>query len=127
MNYRHAYHAGNVSDVFKHAVLVLLIEQLLQKDAGFCYIDTHAGQGRYDLTSEAADKTGEFRAGIAQLLAADPPPAVARYAGLVQAAQALQLYPGSPALVQALARPQDRMVLMELHPEDAAVLRRQFS
>ncbi len=30
MNYRHAFHAGNIADVFKHAVLVLLIEHLLQ-------------------------------------------------------------------------------------------------
>jgi 23S rRNA (adenine2030-N6)-methyltransferase len=130
MNYRHAFHAGNISDVFKHAVLVLLIEHLLQKDAAFCAIDSHAGQGRYDLTSEAADKTGEFRAGIGQLLAAAPAPELARYAALVMAAQpappALQIYPGSPALLQALLRPQDRLIAMELHPEDAAVLRREF-
>ncbi len=63
MNYRHAFHAGNIADVVKHAVLVQLIEQLCQKDAPFCYLDTHAGQGRYDLRSEAADKTGEFRDG----------------------------------------------------------------
>ncbi len=130
MNYRHAFHAGNISDVFKHAVLALLVEHLLQKDAAFCVIDSHAGQGRYDLTSEAADKTGEFRAGIARLLAAEVPPALARYAALVRAAQpappALQIYPGSPALLQALLRPHDRLIAMELHPEDAAVLRQEF-
>jgi 23S rRNA (adenine2030-N6)-methyltransferase len=130
MNYRHAFHAGNISDVFKHAVLVLLVEHLLQKDSAVCVIDTHAGQGRYDLTSEAAAKTGEFRAGIGRVLAAAPPAALARYSALVQAAQpaapALQIYPGSPALLQALLRPQDRLILMELHPEDAAVLRREF-
>jgi 23S rRNA (adenine2030-N6)-methyltransferase len=130
MNYRHAFHAGNISDVFKHAVLVLLVEHLLQKDSAFCAIDSHAGQGRYDLTSEAAEKTGEFRAGIGRLLSAEVPPALARYAALVRAAQpaapALQIYPGSPALLQALLRPHDRLVLIELHPEDAAVLRREF-
>ena len=130
MNYRHAFHAGNISDVFKHAVLVQLVEHLLQKDAALCVIDTHAGQGRYDLTSEAADKTGEFRAGIGRLLAEAVPPALARYAALVQTAQptppVLQIYPGSPALLQALLRPHDRLILMELHPEDAAVLRREF-
>ena len=31
MNYRHAYHAGNFADVFKHAVLVGLLEALKQK------------------------------------------------------------------------------------------------
>src|SRR5262249_21357013 len=87
MNYRHAFHAGNIADVFKHAVLVLLLEHRLQKDTAFCYIDTHAGIGRYDLTSEAAQKTGEFNAGIGRLLAAEPPPSLARYAALVRAAQ----------------------------------------
>jgi 23S rRNA (adenine2030-N6)-methyltransferase len=119
-----------MADVFKHAVLVLLIEQLLQKDGAICYLDTHAGLGRYDLTSEAAEKTGEFRAGIARLLAGDVPPELARYAALVRAAQStpsgLQVYPGSPALAQALLRPHDRLVLIELHPEDAATLRRAF-
>jgi len=130
VNYRHAFHAGCISDVFKHAVLVLLIEQLARKATPFCYIDTHAGCGQYDLTAEAAAKTGEFRAGIGRLLDGAPPPALARYAALVRAAQptpdALTVYPGSPALVQALLRPQDRMVLCELHPDDAAALRRRF-
>lgn len=130
MNYRHAFHAGNVADVVKHAVLVALIEQLRQKDTAFCYVDTHAGTGRYDLTSEAAAKTGEFQDGIGRLLARDPPPALAAYLSLVRAAQPqpdrVQIYPGSPALVQALLRPQDRAILVELHPEDVQVLRRQF-
>jgi 23S rRNA (adenine2030-N6)-methyltransferase len=130
VNYRHAFHAGNIPDVFKHAVLVALLEQLVQKDAAVCYIDTHAGAGRYDLTSEAAQRTGEFRVGIARLLAAEPPPALTRYAALVRVAQPtppdLTVYPGSPALARALLRPHDTMVLCELHPEDAATLRRAF-
>jgi len=130
VNYRHAFHAGGIADVFKHAVLVLLIEQLARKATPFCYIDTHAGCGQYDLTAEAAAKTGEFRAGIGRLLDGAPPPALARYAALVRAAQptldALTVYPGSPALAQALLRPQDGIVLCELHPDDAAALRRRF-
>lgn len=130
MNYRHAFHAGNIPDVFKHAVLIMLLEHLLQKDGAVCYIDTHAGVGRYDLASEAATKTGEFRAGIARLLAAEPPAALARYGALVRAAQptppALTVYPGSPALAATLLRPHDRLVLCELHPDDADALRREF-
>ena len=130
MNYRHAIHAGNIADVFKHAVLVLLIEQLLRKDAAVCYLDTHAGCGRYDLTDAAALRTGEFRAGIGRLLDAPPPAALARYAALVRAAQpmpaGLQIYPGSPALAHALLRPHDRLILCELHPDDATALRRLF-
>ena len=48
---------GNFADVFKHAVLALVIERLKLKDAAFRVIDTHAGIGVYDLGSEAAQKT----------------------------------------------------------------------
>jgi 23S rRNA (adenine2030-N6)-methyltransferase len=120
MNYRHIYHAGNFADVMKHALLVPLIRAMQRKDKPFLLLDTHAGIGRYDVTSEAAEKTGEWREGIGRLLDA-PPPALAAYVALVQS---LGLYPGSPALAAALLRPTDRLVLCELHPEDAAVLRR---
>jgi hypothetical protein len=33
MNYRHAYHAGNFADCFKHALLIALIDSLAR--AGF--------------------------------------------------------------------------------------------
>src|SRR6266852_2368799 len=98
MNYRHAFHAGGLADVFKHAVLVLLLERLIEKATACCYIDTHAGIGRYDLTDPSSEKTGEYREGIARLLEAGPPEALRRYAALVAAAQpsppALQIYPG---------------------------------
>ena len=61
--------------------------------------------------------------GIARLLD-DPPPALADYVGLVRS---LGLYPGSPAIVRALLRPDDRLACCELHPEDAAALRRHFA
>ncbi|HWU53575.1 MAG TPA: 23S rRNA (adenine(2030)-N(6))-methyltransferase RlmJ, partial [Tahibacter sp.] len=68
MNYRHAYHAGNFADVLKHSVLVGLIEALKQKQTPFCYIDTHAGRGQYDLHGEEARKTREFADGVLRLL-----------------------------------------------------------
>ena len=131
MNYRHIYHAGNFADVLKHAVLALIIKALQKKDAPFCYFDTHAGIGRYDLHHEAAQKTGEYRTGIARLwnnVAA--PPAVAGYLAAVRALNAgthLRYYPGSPRVARHLLRPQDRMVLFELHPEEVAMLRHEFS
>ena len=69
MNYRHAFHAGNFADVFKHALLITLIEALKLKPRGLCYIDTHAGAGRYDLHADAAQKTGEYNEGVMRLLA----------------------------------------------------------
>lgn len=129
MNYRHAYHAGNFADVVKHAVLALLVEQLKRKDAPFAVFDVHAGIGRYDLQSEEAGKTLEFREGIERFLAEPPPAEFDPYMDAVRALNpdgGLRFYPGSPRVVRRLMRPQDRLVLAELHPEDARTLRREF-
>lgn len=126
MNYRHGYHAGNFADVFKHAVLSRVIVHMNAKDAPYRMIDTHAGAGSYDLASEKARATGEAANGIARLR--DNPPAgkaaelLAPYLDAV--AKSAPRYPGSPALMQALSRPQDRMMFCELHPEEYAALAR---
>jgi len=123
MNYRHAYHAGNFADCMKHALLVWLLRALARKPAPFFVLDTHAGIGAYDLTAGPAERTGEWRAGIARLLDSPPAP-LADYVGLVRQ---LGLYPGSPTLIRALLRADDRLAGCELHPEDAAILKRRFS
>ncbi|MFN3580971.1 MAG: 23S rRNA (adenine(2030)-N(6))-methyltransferase RlmJ, partial [Pseudomonas sp.] len=74
MNYRHSYHAGNHADVFKHAVLLRMARLMQRKEAGFCYLDSHAGTALYDLQSEAAGKTGEYLQGIARLWGRDDLP-----------------------------------------------------
>ncbi len=122
MNYRHAFHAGNFGDCLKHAMLVWLLRAMQGKPAPVFVLDTHAGAGRYDLAAGPAERTGEWRAGIARLLD-DPPPPLADYVGLVRT---LGLYPGSPWLIRSLLRPDDRLACCELHPEDAAALRRLF-
>ncbi|MBI1362746.1 MAG: 23S rRNA (adenine(2030)-N(6))-methyltransferase RlmJ [Proteobacteria bacterium] len=130
MNYRHAFHAGNFSDVFKHAVMAVLIEHLKQKNSPFCYMDTHAGIGQYDLMAIQAQKTGEYKDGIAQLLdAAEEVPALKPYLDAVRSLNTpdtLRYYPGSPKLARMLMRPTDRMVACELHPEDAQTLKSLF-
>jgi 23S rRNA (adenine2030-N6)-methyltransferase len=117
--------------VFKHVVLAELIDALQRKDGPICYLDTHAGAGRYDLTSAMARKNGEFRLGIARVWgAAEAPPAVRRYLDAVRAVNDgddLRHYPGSPLLVRQWARPQDRLVLCELHSTEIEVLRGLFS
>jgi 23S rRNA (adenine2030-N6)-methyltransferase len=77
MNYRHAYHAGNFADVVKHAILARIVEYLKRKPGPFRVIDTHAGIGVYDLSSEEAQKTGEWREGIGQLISEPLPDAAA--------------------------------------------------
>ena len=70
MNYRHAFHAGGFADVIKHIVLVRMLAYLQEKPAAFRVIDTHAGAGVYDLTSEEARRGGEWLTGIARIMQA---------------------------------------------------------
>jgi 23S rRNA (adenine2030-N6)-methyltransferase len=131
MNYRHAYHAGNFADVVKHAILAMVVTSLKRKDTPFFALDTHAGLGAYNLEADEAQRTGEFRSGIARLLEASAPPAALDpYLAAVRAlnpAGGCTCYPGSPELVRGMMRETDRLALVELHPEDVAVLRRRFA
>ena len=134
MNYRHAYHAGNFADVVKHAVLCRVLVHLREKPAAFRVIDTHAGAGRYDLDGPQAGKTQEWRGGIDRLRRAElAPPVRALLAPYLDAVAALNpdgrlaAYPGSPALVQAWLRPQDRLIACELEPLAALALERQLA
>jgi len=134
MNYRHAYHAGNFADVVKHVALTRLAEYLKGKDKAFRVIDTHAGVGLYDLASGAAQRTGEWRAGIGRLIGAElgeaVRPLLMPYLDAVRSANpggGMKRYPGSPLIVRHLLRAQDRLSAIELHPEDASTLRALFS
>ncbi|WEX07601.1 23S rRNA (adenine(2030)-N(6))-methyltransferase RlmJ [Chelativorans sp. AA-79] len=134
MNYRHAYHAGNFADVVKHAVLTRVVEYLKRKEKPFRVIDTHAGVGLYDLSSEEAQKTGEWRGGIGRLTAT---PIEGEAANLlkplldsvraVNQGDSLAVYPGSPMIVRHLLRRQDRLTAIELHPRDAEALKENFA
>ncbi len=132
MNYRHAFHAGNFADVLKHAVLVALIESLKQKQAPFCYLESHAGAGRYQLAGAEAQKTGEYVNGVARLLAATRLPAPLHvYLNLVRSLNArnngqLDEYPGSPLLASLLMREQDHAQLCEVQDAEYASLRLEF-
>ena len=129
MNYRHGFHAGNFADVFKHAMLARILVYLTRKDAPLRYIDTHAGAGRYDLASEAAKRSPEWRDGVGRIVKARPPAEVAALlrpyldsVGPCDDDGRPASYPGSPALAQSLLRPQDRLALCEAHPEERAAL-----
>ncbi|MEP7044608.1 MAG: 23S rRNA (adenine(2030)-N(6))-methyltransferase RlmJ [Dokdonella sp.] len=129
MNYRHAFHAGNFADVFKHTIVLDLLDALKSKPAAFCYVDTHAGRGIYDLRGDEALRTGEAAAGVQRLLDERVlPDALQRYVSQVRAFGTgdtgdLQRYPGSPLLARALLREQDRAILCELQADEAAALK----
>lgn len=124
MHYRHHFHAGNFADVFKHVLLIGLLQALSRKETPWCYLDTHAGAGRYDLGSSEAASTRESNDGIARLAGAGTatgaPEPIARYLELVAASP---YYPGSPAIAAALARRSDRVVCCERKPMIAEQLR----
>lgn len=128
MNYRHAFHAGNFADVFKHTVLIDLLEALKAKPAPFCYVDTHAGRGVYDLRGAEAQQTREHIDGVQRLLGAGGlPPSLQRYVDLVRDFAGepgpLASYPGSPLIAARLMREDDRAILCELQSSEAEALR----
>ena len=124
--YRHAFHAGNHADILKHTILALVLRHMNLKDKGWRYVDTHAGAGGYSLEGEYAHKRDEFEQGIARLKdRADLPAPVADLVALVRQfndGKAIRQYPGSPAIAQALMRPQDQLRLSEIHPTDHKIL-----
>ena len=131
MNYRHIYHAGNFADVFKHAVLIALFEQLGKKESPYFFLDTHAGIGVYDLSREEALKTQEFNSGWACLeWASSLPEPLATLKKIVTELRSAQqnnnLYPGSPWFAKSCMRSDDRAALCELHPEDYEALKQNF-
>ena len=132
LSYRHSFHAGNHADVLKHIVLMLILENLKLKEKGFFYLDTHSGVGRYRLSSNESEKTGEYKEGIERLWdQTDLPEDVARYVKMIKklnsGGKELRYYAGSPLIATELLRPQDRALLTELHPSDYPILRNNFS
>ncbi|EKO3673992.1 23S rRNA (adenine(2030)-N(6))-methyltransferase RlmJ [Vibrio metschnikovii] len=131
LSYRHSFHAGNHADVLKHIVQSLILNALQQKETPFVYHDTHSGVGRYDLTHEWSEKTGEYKQGIGRLWQqADTPAEIDSYLDAVKAlnqGEELRYYPGSPRIARAHLRAQDRMVLSELHPSDYPLLEQEFA
>ncbi|MEO8244031.1 MAG: 23S rRNA (adenine(2030)-N(6))-methyltransferase RlmJ [bacterium] len=125
LSYQHGYHAGNLADVQKHALLAWMLDYLTQKDKPLSYIETHAGRGLYDLASAEALKTGEAAAGIERVEAgfpADHP--YRRRLAEIRARFGPAAYPGSPMIAALSLREGDPLHLAELHPQEHAALTR---
>ena len=131
LSYRHAFHAGNLADVHKHASLWIVQQALLRKAAPCSFIDTYAGAGLYELASVEARKTGEAAEGIGRLLAAGKPEGVpAEYLhalGVVGENGLPANYPGSPEWMRLQMRESDELVLLELHPAEHALLKARYA
>lgn len=123
LSYQHIYHAGNLADVHKHALLAVMLDYMGQKPKPMTYLETHAGRGVYQLNEAASLKTGEAAAGIqrvADWFDADHP--YSRAIATVRQRFGEAAYPGSPAVAEALLRDGDMLHLAELHPQEEAEL-----
>lgn len=130
MNYRHIYHAGNCADVVKHSLMILLLETLQKKEKGFTYIDTHAGKGEYDLSSVESNKTEEYKQGVFQVKGHSQHPVLLKYSSIIDQFNGganMLWYPGSPCMAEAMLRPQDQMLLNELHSNESQELKALFA
>ncbi|SFN75278.1 23S rRNA (adenine(2030)-N(6))-methyltransferase RlmJ [Xenorhabdus japonica] len=131
LSYRHSFHAGNHADVLKHTVQSLIIESMKEKEKPFLYLDTHSGAGRFQLSGEHAERTGEYLEGIARIWQRDDiPEELVTYINAVKAlnpSSSLRYYPGSPLIARHLLREYDELNLSELHPSDFPLLRTEFS
>lgn len=129
LSYRHGFHAGNPADVFKHAVLLAVVEAMQNKPKGVTFLDTHAGPALYDLAHDYAQKNREFERGIGAIWET-PPPALADYASAIRRYNPdgqLRTYPGSPQLLRDRLRPQDELTICELHPTEQKALATHFA
>jgi 23S rRNA (adenine2030-N6)-methyltransferase len=124
-DYSHRFHAGNVGDVWKHLVLVAVLERACAAGGRVTYVESHAGEGDY-----ALGPTGEWTEGIGRLWAdsaVDGDGALARYVARCRALAGggarPERYPGSPRLARAVLGPEADLVLTERDPAACARLR----
>lgn len=129
LSYLHAFHAGNFADVQKHGALCLIQAMMQAKPSAITCFDTHAGSALYDLDEDRARKTGESEAGIQAvwshreaLASADWAPYLDTLSSLNPERARLRQYPGSPSWLASMKRPDDRLVVFELHPAEQARL-----
>ena len=131
-SYRHAFHAGSHADILKHLIAIQLLRYLQEKPGALSIVDTHAGAGLYNLQDGFAAISQESAGGIVRLkdylasASTSAPESIGDYLACVaieNAAESAALYPGSPFILARLLRPQDRLRLFELHPNEIDILR----
>lgn len=115
-SYQHHFHAGNYADIFKHLVLITLVEQLQKKEKGLLLLDTHAGRAIYYHDDVNNRGVKYFYSVKNQLATAKNFSALAKIFSITDffktKTQKLA-YPGSSSTFAFLQRPQDRLVSIE--------------
>ena len=129
LSYKHAFHCGNHADVIKHITLCLLIRALNQKEKPYTIIDTHSGSGLYKLDGFMAQKNQEFRSGVSKIENnQELKELVPEFFEVLDYARSNlpNSYPGSPMFETYLSREQDKITLIDLHPNEFENLRNNF-
>jgi 23S rRNA (adenine2030-N6)-methyltransferase len=129
LSYQHSFHAGNHADVLKHLVLVAVLGRLNLKTKPYFFLDTHAGEGLYNLNSQQALQNAEAKTGVLQLnldrqLGDNEHTSIKEestlfdtYVNIVNKYIGDKQYPGSPMVASALLRRGDKAFAAELHPQ----------
>lgn len=129
LSYQHSFHAGNHADVLKHLTLVAVLERLNIKSKPYFFLDTHAGDGLYELSSKQALQNEEAKTGVLKFdlgtqvgeendkTTADIPAFVDSYLNIINKYIVDGQYPGSPLVASALLRKGDNAFAAELHPQ----------
>ncbi|PJB69304.1 MAG: 23S rRNA (adenine(2030)-N(6))-methyltransferase RlmJ [Alphaproteobacteria bacterium CG_4_9_14_3_um_filter_47_13] len=128
LSYQHIYHAGGPADLHKHSILCAMLADLCTRYRALSYMETHAGRGLYDLQSVEAMKTGEAARGwLAEENITKAPSKLLEIIKKLNHGKTAPLYPGSPLIAAHMLRSQDRLHLMELHPQEHAALCKTFA
>lgn len=119
--------------MLKHAALAFALDYLVKKSKPIVVIDAFAAGGLVDLALDGrAERGDEWRAGAGRLWppATDETAAEAAALGAFRVAiarrntlDALRFLPGSPLVALERMRPDDKLLAVEAHPEEAAALR----
>ena len=125
--YEHRFHAGNVGDLWKHAILLALVKDLTAQHDSLTMIDAFAGEGSYTLGS-----TGEWTEGIGALLKSTLPiPSSSALASFISYARQQfengKRYAGSPALLSSFLGAKHTLTCYEIDPTANAVLTRSLA
>ena len=129
LSYRHGFHAGNFADVFKHFILVYLLNHL-KTNKPLTFIDPFAGAGTYPFEDKFMQKNKEYLTGISKVLNNKiNDPYIKDYLDLIHLAnnnKKISLYPGAAQLALLVLDKKDTIYLNELHSNEYLNLKKNF-
>lgn len=135
LSYRHAFHAGNAADVFKHSVLFSFLMLYTKKEKPFTAFDLNGGAGIYNLLSDWSLQTNEAETGIIRLLKLYrenklPRSAPEDFKSYLEFCgknyQADYSYAGSPEIMRSFLTPGAQLIITDLHTAEADALKQRY-